>query len=483
MPKLTPSSISLNDKAGSDARMDMKTVYDRKPSSAEKSTDTDPRSFKNKTPYHEELHLNVLGGYDAIVANELEHKELFLRTLNQLLHERGHDTDARALFAQIAHHPVDELLHGSQPLILLRDFTRADRDKIFGCFETTTHYGFRFDFFEQDMGEPLVRQPFYEIDARAWELLEHYGVEHAMRQRYCEKFMRMADMSGHDYLHQIVDPLTPYAHDVFPNPFHNPRVDKRIPSKLYLEQYTLALHAQICAELFREPNIGERRKAAVLRLAHDTIEQLADMQETALSNARTPEEHKKIGEAITYLTEIYAHRLFRVISPTDPDLRKPLEPKNGGAPVSIAESLDKLHLQTPAHLCVPNYKRDIPLLGFTIATELETLRRSLKRGHDKVRRALNKNYGQPEDGLARITRHTEGSMGNTYTRIHEDSLSRAKLYHLGKPQDEFEKTADIDNSYIFADQPSSLVNCVDAVALFAQTALPEMDKKAAQNTR
>lgn len=493
MPKFPKSSLSFGTKdgripRGTHGRMDLDSVYDKTRPALPTTEPLDfSYSYKSNTKrYQKDLTLEALGDYGEVIANEKEYKALFLNALTRMLKARGETLDAGTLFSQLAHHPANYLhLDGSQPLLLMRDFTieqKQPSERWIGRSETTTHYGFCFDFIHKKLGDKEFHEPLYEMDSRAWELLEKHGVSSEAKRRYCEQFMRMADMSGHDYIHQLVDRLAPYAHDVFPEEFHNPRVDKPIPCRIYLEQHALTLHAQICAELFHEPIKGERRKAAVLRWANETIDQIADMQNTALAHAATPEARKAVGEAITYLTEIYAHRLFRVVSPADPDLRKPYEQKNGGAAISLSDRLDKLALQTPRRLCVPNYAPTIHGHGMSLGNMYKDCLTSLKKGHHRLRQALDSNYGQPADGLDRITRHSEDWLGDTYTKIHENALSQVKLYQLGMPMDAFVRQADIDKP-IFADQPSRKVHCVNAVALLTQTALPEMDKEAAQNSR
>lgn len=319
---------------------------------------------------------NIAGIGDA-VENELITKRLFLDTLTDMIREDGGTTDAAQAFQDAAKYfipppprfqvprnsdslrSVDTLprLYGSQIMLSLHRFDETPYEKKKGSDvgppETTTRYGF--DFVLPAPQKPAPKDQtvgYYKLDIRAFETLEKYAAAGVFKQNYLEGFVRMAGMAEHDYLHQLVSIIRRNTSMHYPGAMLQ-WDGMGGTSNLDLEQHVLALHAHICDRLFSEEKpaldgsgamipVGARRKDAVLKWAATEFKTISDMQDAALAHATTKQERVEIQEAVTYLAEIYAHRLFRVISPLDPDFKKPITLKGATAATSVAEQCDRM---------------------------------------------------------------------------------------------------------------------------------------------
>jgi len=179
-----------------------------------------------------------------------------------------------------------------------------------------------------------VTQPIFLVDDKALTTMEAAGISQSSIQRFFENFMKMAGMSEHDYIHGACDPYL--------NEMSHTFSDKENAYGGQDEDHALSSHAQVTAGLFeRHP----KRKEKVLAWAKEAFIMIEEFQQQMHSAATTKAEHEAADNIGTYLTEIYSHRLFRVISPRDADLEKPL--KDGK---SIIDRLEAITLVSPDYL-------------------------------------------------------------------------------------------------------------------------------------
>lgn len=146
------------------------------------------------------------------------------------------------------------------------------------------------------------------------------------------------------------------------------------------------LHAQIVGRLLKS---SPHRQQVLLRWAAESYSQLGEMQRAAWEQCSSEEERTQVNLAITYFAEIYSHRLFRVMSPENPVLFRPVS--RDGASVeeglSVAEAMNGITLVTPERLLLPEHRP------------------------------------RPQSGLETLTRHCEDWLGKTYKLIHStDSI-------------------------------------------------------------
>jgi AraC-like DNA-binding protein len=326
---------------------------------------------------------NVASLSDAAL-NEITYKELFLRTLNTLLEEEGYPLDTREMLFHIGQERKS--FFGTQALTIHHDFHHAHNNGLtpsIGNKESTTPYHFDFNFYSRTLPDGgTLNEPIFIIDQKVWDTLKDFGVSDEDKERYSTNFTRMADMAEHDYLHGLIIPLQENSKHLFSSTTMDPSVPS-VAAGSQLEHHALGLHAQICARLFTDQ---PKRKAHVLQWAADTFEHLAATQNTALANATNDTDRQKIHEAITYLSEIYAHRLFRVFSPDEQALREPL--RHGK---SVAECANKVEIITPFQLGIPDYEGDM------------------------------------FDSLARMARNCEMAVSDLYTQIHQMKTSPMRV--------------------------------------------------------
>jgi len=334
--------------------------------------------------------VSQVGDIQAFEHEEQQYKTLFLRTLSRMLAERGYDVSAEQLFHSQPSLGELPVVGGSQSLLLLKDFSEAKIARRLGFIsdsESTTRYQGEFNAVSPEIFPgSKIYAPYFALDAAAVHLLYNHGMKRAALEEWCKDFLNMAALAEHDYFHQLTIPHFDSSRINFLDSdgevyTHAKRLlgEEGMPKPhtglIHLEDHALAMHAQIVGRLFEEL---PKRKECVLGYAVQTYGHLHEIQQQALAHCTSDEARAGVNEAITYLAEIYSHRLFRVISPTDPDLHKPV----GVPALSVAAAMDGLQLITPDRL-------------------LDPARGSL-----------------PSNGLERLERNCSDWLGDTYRAIH-----------------------------------------------------------------
>ena len=260
-------------------------------------------------------------GFQKNILQKIKNEEtrfnaLYLRTLSRMLAEEGYDASAEQLYRN---ETSLARFYGSQHILLTKDFTAAKntevlKDSRIGPNESITQYEFEYGLTQNFVDKVLVRAPRLVLDVKAVNLLRAFGIGEDEIKQYGENLIKMANLAGHDYLHQMVLPYTDPDLEISKGFIHN----KSAHTGNHLEDHALALHSQILERLFKEE---PKRKTLVIGYALETFEQLHEMQEHAWKKCKDDSDKKKVDEVITYLAEVYCHRFFRVISPKDSALR------------------------------------------------------------------------------------------------------------------------------------------------------------------
>ena len=333
---------------------------------------------------------------------ELNHNALYMRTLTNLLRERGYKATPEQLF----HGTKPSGIYGSQLLLHVRNFDGPDSN-LLGAFdnESTTPYRFDFNFVEMPVGSDgeSIMAPTMAFDSKAINFLKNSGVSHAMLRTHMHNHLKMAMLAEHDgSAHQVILPHpqkvnfhTPvYTVDQLremapqgtaeeeiqqalelqrpkkTEPFLKGKPLPLVQTETYVEDHALALHTQILKRLFEE---SPKRKDLVLKYATEAYLHIGEIQKIALKQATTAEEVFRANEAATYLAETYTHRLARVISFEDPDLHKKLSitmPDKTVEHMSVSDAADRLmNVQTGQAVITPN--RLLPLPKGGVLTILE----------------------------------------------------------------------------------------------------------------
>ncbi len=376
--------------------------------------------------------------------SEIAYKKLFLETLGILAKRKGINLDPDLLMLK----PKDQPVIGSQSILIRHDFTSITPENLdrydlgVGGSETTTPYHFRFGFISDinvraDITKSQVAQPLFLLDNDALTAMETAGVKQETISAFFQGFMQMASMAEHDYLHAAILPLREEADHKFAY-IETPYLEG-------LEKHALSMHAEIVEELFQREADSEgnsRRKDAVLRWASRDFSKIASIQQQMLASAKTPQQQEEALNVATYLTEIYAHRLFRVISPADKDLKKPLTGPKAMALPSVEEALQRIQLASPQKVmeyvtaeasnlerlpfhCAAGYSQpEKPLqpLYIDIHTDRRNLMQSRKTGTEVWMDNLEvvDVFKKCRIGLEPETRYAHREMGRHYARLDEN---------------------------------------------------------------
>ncbi len=368
---------------------------------------------------------------DAVIQDELVYKQLFLEALQKTMNKEGLKGDVKTVFAG-----QDNGQFGSQSVLCLQDwesYLKGRQLNTIGPQESTTKYKFEFAFINKEVPvSPLehaqtdgvsgveltpVTQPIFKMDSNAFDALKKHGITHEELRSYAVNFMQMGGMAEHDYVHRIILPVAQLSTITFRDGLGEimPDLQYETPeSSLELEDHALAIHAKVCQQLYEDrPN----RKDVLLGWAGKTYSELGDIQSKAFANCKTDEERAEVTEAITYFSEIYAHRLFRVISPEDAELQKEVQVKTqtGQNSMSVAQALEKVRLVTPA----------------------------------EVTQTYTSSHGNPpSNNLETMIAHMEYKLGDTYSRIHK--MESVKMMDFGDltPSDIAQKIANATQEHI-----------------------------------
>lgn len=349
----------------------------------------DPHNHDNTYPTNAEV-ANLLIPTDhemthaEIAEHQLQRSRLFLETLQKMIDEEaknGNQTglsqtiNVKELYQTAANTALKtgeeanyKKIIGSESFIQLHDFPENYSPE-FSFNETTTRYRMDFNFLASKKDESnnacLTGASIYRIDNRAWETLAKFINDPEKetftqkKEQYLQGFLKMAQLAGHDYLHHLIIVPHNFANKdtyVFPQYSATHKQHPTLPkngniTSSWLEDHAFALHARILQKLCgdapdatdAEKKIGARRKQKILEYILDQTEQITDIQQMAMKNVVTEEDKSSVEEATRYLTEIFYHRVFRVISPLDQALEKPIS----GHERSIAEALDQITLSLP----------------------------------------------------------------------------------------------------------------------------------------
>lgn len=259
----------------------------------------------------------------GITNSAITYKKLFLDVASKLLRNEGINAN---LYNMVKYHVVKNQaafpIADSQSLLLRHDFIQLPIKELPGQVnisgnESTTSYKFTFGF-TRDLPiegvENLVMQPIFLIDNDALLEIENSLIYEAPKyiKEFSAGFIKMAGIAEHDYIHTIT---IPYGEGL-PNMFE----DDDNYYRSGLEKHALSTHAQILAELFNE---NPKRKERILQQVIRDLDIISNIQQKMIEDGNIA----KANEVGTYLTEICCHRLFRIISPEDPDLNKALSYK------------------------------------------------------------------------------------------------------------------------------------------------------------
>jgi len=359
-----------------------------------------------------------VGSVSALLAAEKQYKAIPLRALNRMLIEpsetapQGHNITAEMLLEKTGESP----LFVSQSLVCVRDFSgslEAFANNRIGENESTTSYQFDFNFLSKPLEGEIAAISIFVFDARAVEFLKTQGIGNDRMETWGESFLKMTFPAEHDHFHQLTVSHFDRSRTKFPDDVDLSEENQKaiIPPKAgsYLEDHALISQAQKIARVFEE---NPRRKTYMLQCAADAYMQLADMQDAACVG-KSEEEKQAIYEAVTYFSEITAHRLFRAISPEDIDLHRPL--RVGEHILSVADAMDRLTLITSERLRErdPDAKTGLETLTLHCSDWLGDLYKQIHKVHtvDVVR---PRRESEPDD-VAMI--FTQGGLSVVIERI------------------------------------------------------------------
>ena len=299
----------------------------------------------------------------GIFESETQYRKLFLREYARMAAEQKVPLDAVWLYKQVTlRHPAG--IYSNMPLLQYGDLEAIPSGKDALTAESVTRYEMLFDALHTQRGGNDYSAANYIVDKRAWELLADYGVDQADQKKWGALFLWMADLAGHEYLHQVL----------LPGRMQNEKMLVHTSGSIQanilpVEYLALSLHANICQRLRKQ---SPERESYMLGKAADYFDHLAMMQQKAYASpaCKTEEDRAKIDEAITYLADIYAHRLFRAFRPSEKRLTQPIRAGSDGG--SLEDHVNHLTLFRP----------------------------------------------QPGGGLKTLAKHTEKQYGQLYERIH-----------------------------------------------------------------
>jgi hypothetical protein len=264
--------------------------------------------------------------------SEVAFKRSFIDALGVVAAKDGVAVDPTILLQ-----PKEELT-GSQVVLLRNNYNKVNAamlngdDLIVGPSEGTTCYQFTSGFVKMKTGTHQTSASVIMVDDKALTAMQSFGINQEVTEAFFEQFMKTHTMAEHDYWHGVTIQHLQQAGVHYSNYTHQEYLRE-------LEFHALFAHAQVVKQLFAE---HPKRKEVVLRWAVDAFEQIHAMQTTMLEYADNDSQRTQVQELVTYLAEIYAHRLFRVIAPSDPDLKKAA--KEGK---SVEDALSPLQLITP----------------------------------------------------------------------------------------------------------------------------------------
>lgn len=261
----------------------------------------------------------------SFLQEEQRYNALFLRALSRMLARNGYDMNAERAFVNPKELPIQ---FSSQSHLILIDEQKIIQENEYspriGPNESTTRYYSVYGLIDKDfsVASGTVRCSLHAWDARAVRLLQNKGVSTEVLTSLGKDFLRLADMADHGYLHQLLLTQSSRLNIEFirRNLGDYDAINQKRENKTTgdtLEDHALTMHAQILHHLFEE---SPARKAHLLTYAANAYIHLHEMQQTARANCHNEREKGEVDEAITYFAEIIAHRLFRCISPIDPDL-------------------------------------------------------------------------------------------------------------------------------------------------------------------
>ena len=314
---------------------------------------------------------------DALIENEIVGRRLYLGALEHMLKKDGFDIDLTQAYRDIARystkHKKYPKLFGSQPVLSLWDFSITPKKERTSANqrtpESTTRYGFDYDFVEYEDRTNTIRYsvPNVRIDVRAFGRVFSRmpaDVAQAHMQQWCENYAKLIALAEHDHLHHLILIPGRHSHAQFAQKPLTQTFQK-YPLPTLLEQEAIAQHAHTMNYLFTEEKpahdskgnpvlqpdgtpktipVGARRKQRVLELMAEQMELVADAQENALHYATNDKERGLIYEASTYLSELSAHRFFRILPPDDLSFHEEVALRKSGVRTSVSAQCDRIGL-------------------------------------------------------------------------------------------------------------------------------------------
>lgn len=273
--------------------------------------------------------------------SDIKYKELFFKTIDRICRKDNFQVNMINMFT-----PYEGKVISSQALLLRVAFSKDnDPERILGipigASETTSKkYPFVFNFIgdQQPLNKSIDRNklvsPVYMLAHDLLEKMENKGIRPEKMQGFFQNFMRLASFADHDYFHGSTVPhmgKLPYNFEGnTKEPFYG----------AILEKHALAVHAMAIKEIFAE---RPKRKDLFLSYAQKSFSDILEMQNHFQNTAEDVPDQKDCRDMITALSEIHAHRIFRVLSPDDPDLDKHLSPDKP----SFNELLEQIDIHVP----------------------------------------------------------------------------------------------------------------------------------------
>jgi len=290
---------------------------------------------------------------------EIERRGFFLDAITEIMAERGIALDARKLAKDYAD-TTHRVMSSSKDFIVadhLGDHyaLSAPDEKIFTFVQETSpdqHLSYRFAFFtllvpEKD-GEPEHRRTAaaYIVDPRILEDLKACKGDDKLDQRLLQGFLTVARVADHDYFHGMTASDATSAFVAPQSPSQQNDVAEAIGRKVAFIQYErLSQHMQyeVMQRMYaRQPQMKER----ILEHAVDYMEDVQEFRRR-MTEAH-PEKAAEAAETAEFITQMYAGRLFHLLSYNDPDLHKVVQTERGRN-ASIMEQMDAIyHAERPA---------------------------------------------------------------------------------------------------------------------------------------